>query len=70
MLLQDGVLALRSPITLGSFLAKCSAHNIDVFALADDLNLRGITSQYEEVGLLSIAGFVDLVVRHDKQVAW
>jgi len=70
LLLQDAVLALQSPITLGSFLAKCKARDIHVFALIEDVLLRGVKNQYAEIDLIAHAGFVDLVCTNDKQVAW
>lgn len=70
VLMEDAVLALQSPITLASFLAKCSALNIRVYAQLEDCQLRGIDSQYESIELISYAYLVDLVVKHNKQVAW
>ena len=70
LLLEDSVLALQSPITLASFLAKSSAQQIKVYALADDLRARGIDSKYPQVTQIDYAGFVDLVAQYEKQVAW
>lgn len=70
LLMQDAVLALQSPIAIASFLAKCRARGIVVYALDDDVRLRGIENKYTDVKKLDYAGFVDLVVQHDKQVAW
>ncbi|MFT6406945.1 MAG: tRNA 2-thiouridine synthesizing protein B [Arenicella sp.] len=70
VLIEDAVLALQSPINLGSFLAKCAAQNIAVYALHDDCQLRGIDNKYPSVLMLDYSGYVDLVVQHDKQVAW
>lgn len=70
LLIEDSVLALQSPITLASFIAKCEAFKINVFALANDVALRGVHSQYDSITLVDYAGFVDLVSKHDKQVAW
>lgn len=70
LLIEDGVLALQSPITLASFLAKCRAQKILVFALADDVRLRGVESQYQDVKQIGYDEFVDLVTQHEKQVAW
>lgn len=70
LLIQDAVLALRSPISLASFLAKCNVHGVKVFSLRDDIDLRGIENQYESVVEVDYAGFVNLVVEHDKHVAW
>ena len=70
LLLEDAVLALHSPITLGSFVAKCGAMNISVYALKDDCLLRGIDNKYPSIALVGYGGYVDLVVAHEKQVAW
>lgn len=70
VLMEDAVLALQSPITLGSFLAKCVATNISVYAQSHDCVLRGIESHYDMVALISYSELVALVVAHDKQVAW
>ena len=70
LLIEDGVLALQSPISLASFLAKCSINHISVFALSLDCELRGICNHYEQVALVDYEGFVNLVTKHEKQVAW
>lgn len=70
LLIEDAVLALHSPITLGSLLAKCRSMNINVHALTSDCELRGIDNKYPTVSMISYAGYVELVVAHDKQVAW
>lgn len=70
LLLEDGVLALQSPITLASFLAKCEANQISVSALFDDCRIRGIDNKYPQINLVDYSGYVDLVVAHDKQIAW
>lgn len=70
VLLEDSVLALQSPISLGSFLAKCASLRIGVYAQAEDCQLRGIQNQYPDIGLITYSDFVELVVKHDKQVAW
>jgi sulfur relay protein TusB/DsrH len=70
LLLEDGVLSLQSPLALASFIAKCKASGIEVFALEDDCRLRGVSNQYPQISLLNYSGFVALVVEHDKQVAW
>lgn len=70
LLMEDAVLALQSPITLGSFMGKCAAMNITVVAQSEDCSLRGVDSQYYAVELISYAQLVALVVEHDKQVAW
>jgi len=70
VLLQDAVLAAHSDISLASFLAKCDALNISVFALEQDCQARGINNKYEQLSLLSYSDFVDLVCQHEKQIAW
>ena len=70
LLIQDGVLALQSPIALASFTAKCLSNGIAVYALSDDCQLRGIESKCLDVELVDYAGFVQLVSNHQKQLAW
>jgi len=70
LLIEDAVLALQSPISLASFLAKCQANDIQVAALLNDCQLRGIENKYPEIELIDYSGYVDLVAAHDKQVAW
>jgi len=70
LLLQDAVLASHSPITLASFLAKCEAGDVAVYALRDDILLRGVNNKYPQLKSVDYAGFVALVSQHDKQVAW
>jgi len=70
LLLEDAVLAAHSPVSLASFMAKCSAMNIDVYVLQDDCEMRGIDNQYEQLIAIDYARFVELSVKHDKQVAW
>lgn len=70
VLLEEAVLALQSPITLGSFLAKCAAMNIKVYAQNEDCQLRGIDNQYGDIELISYSKLVELTVAHNKQVAW
>lgn len=70
LLLQDAVLAAHSTITLASFLAKCTASEIAVYALQDDCVLRGVDNKYLSLQLVNYSAFVDLVSQHDKQVAW
>lgn len=70
LLIQNGVLALQSKITLASFVAKCTAMQIKLFALKNDCTLRGIHNQYASIALIDYSGFVSLICEHDKQVAW
>lgn len=46
VLIEDAVLALQSPISLASFLAKCERLSISVYYLINDCRLRGIDIQY------------------------
>lgn len=70
VLLQDAVLAAHSEITLASFLAKCEAVDVKVFALQEDCQMRGVDNKYTKLNLIDYAGFVALVCQYDKQVAW
>jgi len=70
VLMQDAVLAAHSDISLASFIAKCEASNIQVFALLEDCQMRGVENKYVQLELLTYSGLVDLVCQHDKQVAW
>ena len=70
LLMQDAVLALQSPLTLGSFVGKCTAASVTVYALRDDCMMRGIANQYSNIELVDYPGFVELVSRHSKQVGW
>ncbi len=70
LLIEDAVLALHSPISLGSLLAKCCSMNITVYALKSDCDLRGIENKYSTISMIDYAGYVQLVIAHDKQVAW
>jgi len=70
LLLQDGVLALHSSITLASFLAKCNAMDIHVYALNNDCVMRGIDNKFPQVTIIDDSGFVALVCENSKQVAW
>lgn len=70
LLTEDAVLALQSPITLASFVSKCANAEVAVYALLDDLRLRGIDNKYPEISLINYSAFVDLVTQHTKQLAW
>lgn len=70
LLIQDAVLATHSPLSLGSFVAKCQAKGVAVAVLADDLRLRGVSNGYSYIEIVDYSGFVALVEKHDKQVAW
>lgn len=70
LLIEDGVLACHSPITLASFVAKCSANKVKALVLKDDLVLRGLNNHYCDIAEISYADFVNLVIEFDKQVSW
>ncbi len=70
LLLEDAVLALQSPLSLASFLGKCGARSIRLFALQSDIQARAIENCYEEIQIINHDEFVKLVVEYDKQVAW
>lgn len=70
LLTGDAVLAMQSPLSLASFVAKCQAQNIRLYALQTDLELRGIENQYPAIEIIDFSDYVKLVVQHSKQVAW
>ena len=70
LLLQDAVLGLQSPTTLASFVAKCEANQIALYALQEDCQLRGVDNKYQSIELVSYIVFVRLIEQHSKQVAW
>jgi len=70
LLMQDAVLAIHSPLSLGSFLAKCQTNGIAAYCLQEDASLRGVDNKYSQIKLIDYAGFVELVALHKKQVSW
>ena len=70
VLLQAAVLAVHSEINLASFLAKCNAAGITVYAVKDDCDMRGVENKYSTLSLIDYKQLVDLICKHDKQVAW
>ena len=70
VLLEEAVVALQSPLTLGSFLAKCEARGVAVKAIIDDVQTHGVVSAYYSIELVDYARLVELAVQHDKQIAW
>lgn len=70
LLLGDAVQCVDAPVTLASFVAKCGAQGVAVYALQSDLKLRGIGTPLAGIDVVDDAGFVDLVVKHQKQIAW
>jgi len=70
LLIEKGVLAVHSQTSLASFLAKCVASKVAVYVLKEDLYLHGLENKFSEIEEVDIAGFVELIAEHDKQVAW
>ena len=70
LLIEDAVVGLQASLTLASFIAKCSAAKIGVYALKEDVLLRGVDNAYPEIQLIDYVGFVELTIQHGKQVAW
>lgn len=70
LLLEDGVLCIDGGVTLASFVAKCKANEIDVFALQEDALARGTAEPIDGINLVDVSGFVTLVGKHDKHIAW
>ena len=70
VLLEDAVLSLQSSLSLASFLAKCQAKNIAVYAVKEDVEMRGLGNKYETIELIQYTDLVELVEQFDKQVAW
>lgn len=70
LLIQDAVLALHSPVALASFTAKAQLRGVQVFALEEDCQIRGIENKYDLVKCIDYAAFVVLVTKHSKQIAW
>ena len=70
VLMEDAVLALQSPIALSSFVAKANNFGICVYAMASDIELRGVEIKQSEVKVIDYDTLVDLVIDHDKQLAW
>jgi len=70
LLIEEGVLALQSPVALASFVAKSQANEIALYALEEDLLQRGVESQYQSIKQISYTEMVNLVTQHKKQVAW
>ncbi len=70
VLMEDAVLALQSPIALSSFVAKANSFGIQVYAMASDVELRGVETKQPEIDIIDYDTLVDLVLNHDKQVAW
>jgi len=63
-------MAIHSPLSLGSFLAKCHSNDVAVYCLQDDVSLRGVDNKYSQIKLIEYAGFVELVAQYNKQVSW
>lgn len=63
LLIEDGVFTLQSAA------ARSALEGMAVFALAPDLEARGIRGA-EGISLLDYEGFVDLAIEHDKSLTW
>ena len=70
LLIEDGVLALHSKVSLASFAAKCEVNGVNVYALQDDCALRGIENKQQNIQMIDYACWVNLVENHDKLCAW
>lgn len=70
LLLSDAVSDLHSPISLASFIAKAKATGVDIYALKEDLEIRGVNCNQKYVDIIDYAGFVQLVIHYDSHVAW
>ena len=70
LLIQDAVLSTHSPISLASFVEKCRVNDVQVFVLIDDCQARGVFNKYPLISEVDYAGFVSLIIEHDKHVAW
>lgn len=70
LLISEAVNDLNSSIALASFLAKANASGVSIFALKEDVAIRAVSCQYEEIGLVDYDEFVALCIRYDTQVAW
>ena len=70
LLVEDAVSALNNTLSLASFMAKCEAQESTVFALLDDIQMRGVDVDYDSVKLINADQLPDLVLAHQKQVAW
>ena len=70
LLIDAAVVALASPLSLSSFVAKCEVNDISVYALASDVKEQQVVSQQPQVKVIDVDAFVELVEQHDKQVAW
>ena len=70
VLIEDAVYDLQSERLLASFLAKCAINEIQVLALQDDLEMRGVECRQTAVKLIDLARFVQLSLDCQRQVAW
>lgn len=70
LLLGDAVQCADAPITLASFVAKCGMQGVAVYVLESDMQLRGVGAPLQGIQVVDDTGFVNLVVEHQKQIAW
>lgn len=70
VMIEDAVTNLQSRLLLASFLAKCAAQKVRVYALQEDMALRGTDLNVDGVELVSIRQLPTLVAQHRSHVAW
>ncbi len=70
VLREEAVTGLHSKVLLASFLAKCAAQGISVYAVHEDLLRRGIQAQLQSVTLLKTDELPQLIQAHAKYIAW
>ena len=64
LLIEDAVVAAKKGIETTHILEKFQKNNIEVYALKEDLEARGIKDIIESVKITDYNGFVDLVVEN------
>ncbi|MEI9747915.1 sulfurtransferase complex subunit TusB [Moellerella wisconsensis] len=68
LLIQDGVLAATNA---GYYLATLQEKGVNIFALRDDVEARGLQTVLSiDVPLLTYQQFVLLTVKHSQHFAW
>ena len=70
LLIEDAVYDLQSPRLLNSFVAKAGWLNVTVYALNEDIQLRGVVSQQPDIITVDMQQMVDLTLTHTRHVAW
>jgi tRNA 2-thiouridine synthesizing protein B len=64
LLFEDGVFGAAKGTSLEP-MVKAALENLEIYALQEDLNARGITSVIDGVKFVDYSGFVDLVEKHN-----